>query len=261
MDCIHSSTAGGHSGIQATYMRAKSTFFWPAMKKEILQFVSACDVCQRNKGDHNFPAGLLQPLPIPDHAWQHISMDFIEGLPMSERKEVILVPKKWHHWLPLTEWWYNTNYHTSLKVSPFTTLYGYNPPHLAFHSTSTAYVAAVEEYLKQRAAMLDLLKDSLHKSQERMKLYADKTRVDRSFVVGDRKIGSVAYKLLLPAEARIHHVFHISQLKKQIGAQHIISPTLPVINSEGQVLVIPAAALDSRVIVKNGIPVPQLLIQ
>ncbi|XP_026410493.1 uncharacterized protein LOC113305693 [Papaver somniferum] len=202
-------------------------------------------------------------------------------------------PKKWHHWIPLAEWWYNTNYHTSLKVSPFTTLYSYNPPHLAFHSTSTTSVAAVEEYLNQRASMLDLLKDSLHKSQDRMKLYADKTRVNRIFVVGDRvylklqpyrqaslvlrrnlklaakyygpftvlqKIGSVAYKLLLPAEARIHPVFHVSQLKK-IGAQHIISPTLPVINTEGQVLAIPAAALDSRVIVRNCVSVPQLLIQ
>lgn len=126
-----------------------------------------------------------------------------------------------------------------------------------------------------------------------MKLYADKTRIERSFEVGDKvylklqpyrqasvalrrnlklatkyygpfpiiqRIGSVAYKLQLPAEARIHPVFHVSQIKKQIGASHTPTPKLSIINSEGQVLVIPAAALDSRTIVRDGVSIPQLLI-
>jgi hypothetical protein len=37
-------------------------------------------------------------------------------------------PKKWPAWLALAEWWYNTNYHTSLQSTPFQALYGYNPP-------------------------------------------------------------------------------------------------------------------------------------
>jgi hypothetical protein len=39
-----------------------------------------------------------------------------------------LEPKKWLSWLPLAEWWYNTNYHTSLKCTPFEALYGNSPP-------------------------------------------------------------------------------------------------------------------------------------
>jgi hypothetical protein len=35
--------------------------------------------------------GLLQPLHVPDSAWQIISMDFIEGLPHSGRYNCILV--------------------------------------------------------------------------------------------------------------------------------------------------------------------------
>lgn len=88
---LHSSAAGGHSGIRGTYSRAKSHFFLPRMKHDIIEFVSACDTCQFNKGDHSFPSGLLQPLPIPEFAWQHISLDFIEGLPLSNIKNVILV--------------------------------------------------------------------------------------------------------------------------------------------------------------------------
>lgn len=88
---VHESSLGGHSGITGTYQRAKAVFYWRGMRNNTLSYVQACDVCKMNKGDNAASPGLLQPLEIPDQAWSHISMDFVEGLPKSEGKDTILV--------------------------------------------------------------------------------------------------------------------------------------------------------------------------
>lgn len=87
----YSSLEGGHSGILTTIKRIQNMFYWPKLKDEVQEFVKACDVCQRCKSEHVPTPGLLQPLPIPERAWETITMDFIEGLPKSKGKDVILV--------------------------------------------------------------------------------------------------------------------------------------------------------------------------
>lgn len=88
---LHGSPVGGHSGTERTYKRVKRSFDWKGMKKAVFKFVAECDVCQRNKTETVASPGLLQPLPIPTRLWTDISMDFIEGLPLSNGKSVIFV--------------------------------------------------------------------------------------------------------------------------------------------------------------------------
>lgn len=65
---IHNTTYGGHSGVQGTYIRLKSSFYWPGMKAAITKLVQECDTCQKNKSGSGGLPGLLQPLPIPHTA-------------------------------------------------------------------------------------------------------------------------------------------------------------------------------------------------
>ena len=51
------------------------------MKKDIAEYVAVCDVCQRLNAEHQKPAGLLQPLSIPERKWDKLGMDFITVLP------------------------------------------------------------------------------------------------------------------------------------------------------------------------------------
>ncbi|GJT95804.1 retrotransposable element Tf2 [Tanacetum coccineum] len=48
-------------------------------------------MCQLNKANLAASPSLLQPLPIPQRVWLDISIDFLDGLPMSKRKTMIMV--------------------------------------------------------------------------------------------------------------------------------------------------------------------------
>uniref|UniRef100_A0A2C9W6D4 RNA-directed DNA polymerase n=1 Tax=Manihot esculenta TaxID=3983 RepID=A0A2C9W6D4_MANES len=77
----HNARYSVHPGATKMYRDLKRVYWWPAMKKEVAQFVSACEVCQKVKLEHQKPAGMLNPLSIPEWKWENIVMDFVVGLP------------------------------------------------------------------------------------------------------------------------------------------------------------------------------------
>ena len=80
----HESLYSIHPGSTKMYQDIKEKYWWPSMKREIAEYVALCDVCQRVKAEHQRPAGLLQPLKIPEWKWEEIGMDFIVGLPKTK---------------------------------------------------------------------------------------------------------------------------------------------------------------------------------
>jgi hypothetical protein len=55
------------------------------MKRSVAEYMAICDTYQRVKAEHQRPAGLLQPLKISEWKWEEITMDFIVGLPCSQK--------------------------------------------------------------------------------------------------------------------------------------------------------------------------------
>lgn len=193
----------------------------------------------------------------------------------------------------MAEWWYNTSHHTSINMTPYQALYGKKPPSFNYHQAQHTKNDCINTFLRQRAEMQVLLKNNLTKAQERMTYYANKKWTDRSFQEGDevflkvqafrqtslkstkdnkfspkyygpfkilKKIGSVAYRLQLPATARIHNTFHVSLLKKKVGDASLVASDLPIYDSRIEDKV-PERILDRRLIKKNNSPAALVLIQ
>ncbi|WVZ93543.1 hypothetical protein U9M48_039514 [Paspalum notatum var. saurae] len=74
-----------HPGSTKMYHDLKERFWWYGMKRAVAEYVAVCDTCQCVKAEHQRPAGLLQPLKIPEWKWEEISMDFIVGLPKTQK--------------------------------------------------------------------------------------------------------------------------------------------------------------------------------
>lgn len=391
---FHSSIFGGHSGNRVTHHRIKQLFYWPLLKQFIAGKVAECPICQISKSEKVPYPGLLNPLQIPRMKWTDISMDFVEGLPKSKGKDVILVvvdrltkfahfiplshpytvqkvadlfmeniiklhgppssivtdrdriftsklwheifnamqislnftsayhpesdgqtervnqcleqylrcmafsePTKWCNWLAAAEWWYNSSYHTAIKMSPFEALYEYPPPSL----TSIAVPCNVSENTQVTLAakdhMLKQLQHNLTQAQQKMKKYADLKRTERTFEEGDmvylkmqpyretalgmrnslkltskwygpfkvlQKVGRVAYKLQLPQGTLLHNVFHVNQLKRHLGPNAVPNHTLPLVTATGKVKIAPLAVLEHRQIPRSAgeydVAVPQWLV-
>jgi hypothetical protein len=88
--------------------------------------------------------------------------------------------------LPLAEFWYNSNYHSSLGCSPFRALYGRDPNFGAMPMLSSSGSAFLEELLQERALHAERMRQHLVAAQQRMKIQADKNRVDKKFQVGEK---------------------------------------------------------------------------
>ena len=64
----HNTAYSIHHGSTKMYYVLKERFWWYGMKRSIAEYVAVaiCDTCQRVKAEHQRPAGLLQPLKIPE---------------------------------------------------------------------------------------------------------------------------------------------------------------------------------------------------
>jgi RNase H-like domain found in reverse transcriptase/Integrase zinc binding domain/Reverse transcriptase (RNA-dependent DNA polymerase)/Chromo (CHRromatin Organisation MOdifier) domain len=87
----HNARVAGHMGIDKTLELVKRDYFWPGQERDVKEYVSTCEACQRNKASTTQPSGKLQPLPIPEQKWSTVTMDLTVGLPRTVRGHTAVV--------------------------------------------------------------------------------------------------------------------------------------------------------------------------
>lgn len=201
-------------------------------------------------------------------------------------------PQQWFDLLSWAEFCYNTSYHSSIRMSPFQALYGRPPPVIPRYVPGSTTLEALDEMLLERDNLLSELKESLRVAQQRMEQKANKKRREFEFQVGDKvwvklqpyrqksvakrnsnklekryfgpytvvgRVGKVSYKLALPADSRIHPVFHISLLKPYQGSD--IPPVNPIPGEEVHPVIEPLVICSARRVLRHGQVEPQILVQ
>jgi hypothetical protein len=78
---MHNVPYVGHPCYQKKIAVVRSQFFWPGMKRDVVDYIAICMECQRVKDEHRHQTGFLQPLPILEKKWEVVTIDFITKLP------------------------------------------------------------------------------------------------------------------------------------------------------------------------------------
>ena len=100
-------------------------------------------------------------------------------------------------WLHITEWWYNSTYHTSTKMTPFHALYSYEPPKWKEFDITQKIILVVKEQLEEKQKVFQTLREDLNITRNQMKQQADRHRNEREFELGDWVFSRLqAYKQL-----------------------------------------------------------------
>ena len=87
----HDEKVTGHPGHYKTQELITRNYWWPYIQSNVRQYVEGCQPCQQAKMRKGKIHAPLQPNTIPEQPWEHITINFITGLPISQGYDVIMV--------------------------------------------------------------------------------------------------------------------------------------------------------------------------
>ncbi|XP_073061751.1 uncharacterized protein [Primulina eburnea] len=161
------------------------------------------------KIEHQRPAGLLQSLPIPQWKWEHITMDFVVGLPRTQKgynSIWVIVDRltKSSHFLPVKTT-YSMNQYADAYVQEIFRLHGIpvsivsdRDPRFTSEFWKSLHRALGErkmlgpELVQQMVDVVALIRERMKTAQSRQKSYADVRRRPLAFEVGDHVFVKIA---------------------------------------------------------------------
>nr|GFC61074.1 retrotransposon protein, putative, Ty3-gypsy subclass [Tanacetum cinerariifolium] len=187
------------------------------MKQDVATFVSKCMMRQQVKIEHQRASGLLQPLEIPMWKWDAISMDFVTGLPTTQKRHdaiwvVVDQLTKSAQFLPIRKNYSisklaeifrqeiirlhgtptsivsdkDPSWHASTKAAPFKLLYGRKcRVPICWDEVGKCLIEG-SELIMITNEKVAVAKEKLKEARSRQKSYADKHQHDLEFQIGDR---------------------------------------------------------------------------
>ncbi|GJU07945.1 putative reverse transcriptase domain-containing protein [Tanacetum coccineum] len=218
----HKSKYSIHPGSEKMYQDVKKLYWWPNMKADIATYVSKCLTCARVKAEHQRPSGLLVQPAIPEWKWDNITMDFITKLPKSSHgfdTIWVIVDRltKSAHFLPISK---NDPLDKLARLSFQKALGTDISMSSAYHpetdGQSERTIQTLEDML--RACVIDFVKGWVKH------LPLAEFSYNNGYYAS---IKAAPYEALLklPQElSRIHHTFHVSNLKKCYADEPLVMP-------------------------------------
>nr|GEV21117.1 reverse transcriptase domain-containing protein [Tanacetum cinerariifolium] len=129
-----------------------------------------------------------------------------------QRPSGLLKALGWVKHLPLVEFSYNNNYHASIKVAPYEALYGQKCRSSVCWAEVREAQLTGPEMIKETKEKIILIKQRIQSAHGRQKSY-----VDRSKNRWNSKLG-------IGLCSRVHHTFHVSNLKKCYADEPLAMP-------------------------------------
>ncbi len=81
----HETPLAGHLGINKTYHKILTHFYWPKIKGDVCKFCRSCHTCQIvGKPNQKIPKAHLQPIPAFDEPFSRIMVDCVGPLPKTK---------------------------------------------------------------------------------------------------------------------------------------------------------------------------------
>ncbi|GJY22045.1 RNA-directed DNA polymerase [Tanacetum coccineum] len=103
----HAGGLTGHFGRDKTLALLREQFYWPKMERDVNRLLERCCTCQIDK-TRSSNAGMYTPLSVPVAPWEDVSLDFVLGLPRTQRaKDSVMVVvdrfSKMAHFVPCSK--------------------------------------------------------------------------------------------------------------------------------------------------------------